>query len=256
MGLDPMSEASPYARADLYDLEYADVLEDIPYYVHLASSRACVLELGCGTGRLTLPIARNGTPVFGVDQSQDMLTRLETKTRLEADEVRLRVRYAQGDFRSLSLEQRFPLVIWPFNALHHCADPSQILQVLDSVRSILVPGGLLALDCYLPDPQLYGRNPERKYEHRNFQDPATSEWINSWEQGWWDAENSIHNVVYVYQYPDGREYRSQLSLRMYTLAALHKVVQQSGFTIVREAQDFKGSPIRRNALKWVVTLKP
>lgn len=250
-----MTEHNPYARADLYDLEYADVLEDIPHYVKLSSSHAHVLELGCGTGRLTLPMARAGASVFGIDQAPDMLNRLEHKLRLEPDEVRLRIRYQQGDFRTFRIRQRVPLVVWPFNALHHCADAEEIGEVLQSVRDALLPGGLLALDCYLPDPQLYGRNPERKYEHRTFEDPATRETIESWEQGWWDAERSTHNVIYVYRYPDQQEYRSHLKLRMYTVDELRQAVHRSGFQIVREAQDFKGTRVRRNALKWVVTLK-
>ena len=69
------TENDPYFLPHLYDMEYEGHHEDVLHYVRLAAlQRGRVLELGCGTGRLTLPIARSGQEVVGVDYAQEMLS--------------------------------------------------------------------------------------------------------------------------------------------------------------------------------------
>ncbi len=246
--------SDPYGCAELYDLEYADMDEDVAYYVLLARQNRMILELGCGTGRLTLPMARAGAIVHGIDHSREMLRGLEKRLRAERPEVRYRVQYQRSDFRAHEPVTTYPLVVWPFNALHHCEGPEDVLRVLDVARRALSPGGRLALDCYLPDLVLYDRDPTKRYEFRTFDDPRTGRPLQSWEQGWWDAERWIHHVVYVYQHPDGREERAHLKLRMFELSELHDLIHQAGWTILSEARDFEGAPVGRDALKWVAVL--
>lgn len=247
----------PYRLPELYDLEYADQTEDLTPYVTLARRvRGPVLELGCGTGRLTLPMARTGARVVGVDAAPEMLALLEHKLAREPWSVRTRVQAVCADFRTLALDTRFSLALAPFNLLHHCMTDADAVQALSSVRSMLAPGGQLALDCYLPAPDLYGRDPDARFEERAFTHPHTGETLQSWEQGWWDAEAHVHHVVYVYVHPDGREQRAHLRLRMWSLQELHALFSGAGFRIASEARDFEGRPARADALKWVGRLVP
>jgi SAM-dependent methyltransferase len=247
--------SDPYGSALLYDLEYADMDEDLSYYVMLAQRSRRVLELGCGTGRLTLPMARAGATVHGIDHSPEMLGGLELRLRAERPQVRYRVKYQQADFRTYVPQHRYPLVIWPFNALHHCDGPENVTQVLHVASQAVAPGGYLAVDCYLPDRKLYDRDPERRYEYRAFKHPVTGQRIESWEQGWWDEAGRIHHVIYVYRHPDGHEDRAHLKLRMFELPELHALIHDAGWAIVTEAGDFEGAPVGRNALKWVALLQ-
>ena len=105
-------------------------------------------------------------------------------------------------------------------------------------------------DC-LPDAQ-----PDERFEERVFRDPRDGGRLHSWEQGWWDAQTSIHHVVYTYRHEDGHEERAHLQFSMYTLEALHEMVDAAGFDIVHEAEDFTGSPIHSKSLKWVAVLRP
>ena len=126
----------PYRRPDLYDLEYQDYTEDIEYYVGLARPHRSVLELGCGTGRLTLAIARSGTKVEGVDASETMLRQLHRNLQGEQPQIRWLVQTHQGDFRTIDSPNRFSLILWPFNALHHCATPEEIVSTLQHARRL------------------------------------------------------------------------------------------------------------------------
>src|SRR5690606_2228494 len=156
-------------------------------------------ELGCGTGRLSVALARAAIEVHGVDLSEAMLATLEAKVARQPLRVRQRIRWSRGDYRTFQAEPVHPLVIVPFNALHHCRDTDELVAALACARKAVAPGGRLAFDCYVPDLALYDRDPDTRHEPRTFVHPTTGRTLRSWEQGWWDAETRVHHVVYVYE---------------------------------------------------------
>ncbi|MEQ1568553.1 MAG: methyltransferase domain-containing protein [Myxococcota bacterium] len=249
----------PYDDAELYDLEYQDHDEDVAHYVSLArAAGGPTLELGCGSGRLTLAIAAAGCRIVGVDRSVPMLERLHHKLGRLPAAVRARVRAVAGDYRAVEPggDLRFGLVAWPFNALHHCADDADLRAVLARARGWVASSGQLALDAYLPDVELYSRDPEARYEPRSFVLPSTGEVLTSWEQGRWDPVARVHHVIYVYRWPDGTERRVHLELRMFELDEIRAALAATGWSIVSEAADFRGRPLTSDALKWVGRAAP
>jgi SAM-dependent methyltransferase len=248
----------PYADPTLYDLEYASHTEDITYYQRLALEvDGPILELGCGTGRLTLPMARMGARVDGVDLAEGMLEGLRLKVASLPRAEGARVRFFPGDFRDLPahLTGPYPLVIWPFNALHHCRDEDDVRATLTGILDRLAPDGTLALDVYLPDRELYDRDPTQTYEHRIFQDPRDGTPLHTWEQGWWDEDTRTHHVVYTYKHRTGREEKCHLRLRMFEREELLALFAEVGLRVVHSAQDFQGTPVGPGSLKWVLQLE-
>lgn len=252
-----MSGDDLYRDPALYDLEYADLVEDVVHYARLAArAGGPVLDLGCGTGRITLPMARTGASVTAVDDAEPMLRTLTARLAEEPPEVGRRVTVRRGDFRHLAEPRAYRLVTLPFNALHHCADHRDVLALLDGVRRALLPGGRFALDCYLPDPVLYARDPDQKYEERVFIDPTSGERLTSWEMGRYDPLAQIHEVRYVYRDVRGNERTVVLRLRMFYPQELRAILDWARFRVVSEAEDFEGSPLRATSLKWVLVLEP
>jgi SAM-dependent methyltransferase len=245
--------SDPYADPVLYDLEYADYTEDLAFYVRLGRiARGPILELCCGNGRVTLPLAQAGATVHGVDISTAMLLDLERKLRAEPDNIRMRIRLSQGDIRDWTASHRHPLVLLPFNALHHIHSKDELALLFQRIRDWTLPGGTLAFDCYLPDLNLMARDPAQKYEQRTFIDPRSGDPLSSWEQGWWEAERRLHHVVYSYEAPDGRLTKAHLKLFMLQLEEWHELIAEAGWTIRHEARDFRGSPLTERSLKLVV----
>ena len=149
------------AHAEQYDRLETGLAGDIAFYTALARAAAPpVLELGCGTGRVTLPIARAGVPVVGLDRSPLMLDVARRKAAGVAG-----VRWTVADMRTFELGERFGLICIPHRTFLHLLTVDDQLAVLDRCRRHLRPGGFLSLNISNPSPALLaavrGRGPVR-----------------------------------------------------------------------------------------------
>lgn len=136
-----------YDEAWLYDLQYDSYRDDVPHYLRLADSEGSpVLELGSGSGRLTEALVRAGHQVTGIELSEAMLQR--ARERLGTDE---RADLRLGDIRSPGVTPgSFRLVLAPFNVLMHLYTIPEQDTALDAAYAALEPGGMIALDLYVP----------------------------------------------------------------------------------------------------------
>ncbi len=125
---------------------------DVAFYTRLAKETAGrVLELGSGTGRVLIPIARSGKSVCGLEVSEHMLERCREALGSESRNVRDNVELVQGDMQSFDLGNRFELVICPFNSFLHLLSVEDQLSCLYRVHRHLEPGGRFAFDISDPD---------------------------------------------------------------------------------------------------------
>ncbi len=145
----PNGPGDPYAAvAPFYDLEYEGYDADLTLYLELARrAGGPILELGCGTGRVALALAREGYRVVGIDNSPAMLARAEAKL---SPQLRDRVAFIRADMAAFDLEERFGLAIIPLGTFGHLTSPAAQRRCLETVRRHLGPNGRLALD--LPNP--------------------------------------------------------------------------------------------------------
>ena len=139
--------------AKYYDGAYAakQDLVDLPFYLELAEQYGGpVLEIACGTGRVTLPIARKGIEIHGVDNSPPMLRVLRQTLAREVPEVRQRVTMQEGDMRSFRLDNKFPLVMIPFRPMQHMFTVQDQVAALTTAAAHLTDDGILAFDVFYP----------------------------------------------------------------------------------------------------------
>jgi ubiquinone/menaquinone biosynthesis C-methylase UbiE len=132
-----------------YDDWAADMTEDVPFYVELAREAPgdTVVELGVGTGRIAIPVAREtGKRVIGIDRSPAMLA----VGRERAGS--LPIEFREGDFRDFTLEEPADLVICPFRALLHASTWHDKRRVFESVAGALKPGGRFAWNAFVFSP--------------------------------------------------------------------------------------------------------
>lgn len=139
--------------AELYDVLTPGLPGDVDFYVGLAREAAPpVLELGCGTGRIAIPIARAGVEIVGLDSSPPMLA----KARERASGL-AQVRWVEADMRDFDLGERFGLVIIPYRAFQHMITVDDQKSCLACVRRHLRDDGRLAFNLFNPDLVAMGR---------------------------------------------------------------------------------------------------
>jgi SAM-dependent methyltransferase len=146
-----MTEASLYDAPKLYDF----IVRTGPcetFYRDLAyQTGGPVLELACGTGRLTIPLARDGHEVVGLDSSLAMLNAAQAKAEGAG------ITFVHGDMRNFDLGRDFPLVILSCNSLAHLTSNEDIKAGLACVARHLAPGGVFAFDIINPDVRVLAR---------------------------------------------------------------------------------------------------
>lgn len=145
-----MSYASEYGTvaARWYDGSYAHIRkrDDVAFYRGLArETGGPILELGCGTGRVLLPIAEDGHACTGLDGSSAMLDVLRAKNPPSS----LRLVHAPMEDFDLGGD-RFALIFSAFRAFQHLVRVDDQLRCLANVRRHLAPGGTFAMDVYAP----------------------------------------------------------------------------------------------------------
>lgn len=155
--------------AEFYDILHAG-LDDVDAYVEYASRFGPrVLELGCGTGRILIPLACAGFTVTGVDSSGDMIAICRERLGYEPEDVQARVTVIQQDARDLHLQERFDLIIAPCNFLNYFTAPGDVEKVLARIREHLAPEGPFLLDNGVPDMEhmrsVDGTTREFEFEH-------------------------------------------------------------------------------------------
>lgn len=215
--------AEHYEDAELYDHEYRRRREDLRYYRALALQVAHeqppgsrrgrplrILELGCGTGRLLLPLVKDGHEVVGVDLSGSMLQRCQQRLERLKPAQQQRAQLLQGDFRELPLpgappanssteDPRFHLILCPFNGFMHLYTRQDVERCLAEVRRLLLPGGLFALDVLNPDPVWLARDSERRWSRTRFRHPQTGERLVYSTNHLYDSESQIAWIRIYYE---------------------------------------------------------
>mgnify|MGYP001574878948 FL=1 len=167
-----------YEDPALYDFEYRRRRADVNHYRRLARelpgvAGGPILELGCGTGRLLAPLARDGHRVVGLDLSPAMLRRAQARVARLGSTARRRAVLVCADMRSFAFTRRFPLVVCAFNAFQHLYSRTDVSACLAGVKEHLEIGGRFALDIMNPDLRWLVRDPTKRWARTRFRHPVT-----------------------------------------------------------------------------------
>lgn len=183
-----------YART--YDLVVPDWPGEIQFYRELAAEArlrgGAVLEIGCGTGRVAVRLAREGVDVVGLDVSAPLLAVAHEKSLGLPT-----MRWVLGDMRSFELGQRFDLVIIPGHAFQHLNTPQDQLACLDCIKRHLAPGGVLVVHLDHQDIPWLGdlvRDKGGRFEAAGqFQNPQTGRLVRTSRA--WSYERSTQTAI-------------------------------------------------------------
>jgi len=251
------------AYAPFYDWENARTLgrRDVPFWTRIASDAiGPVLELGCGTGRVTLPIARAGIHIVGVDRSAPMLERAQrraraTRRRLIPDSGSLITArapvFVRADIRALPFRARsFATVIAPYGILQSLIRPRDLTATLDSVARMLPRGGTFGIDL-VPDVPKW-----REYTNRvQLDGRARGARLTLVESVRQDSKRRLTTFEQLYIVRRGRqksEHRFDLTFRTLSVPAMTAQLERAGFKVSAVLGDYRGRSWDDRADVWII----
>jgi SAM-dependent methyltransferase len=241
----------PGLHIETYDSQHDTIPggDDISFFRDLAErAGGPVLELGCGTGRVSIPLAEAGFDVVGLDRSAPMLAIAGERRRALPADVRRRLRFVEGDMTGFRLGRRFGLVLAAFRVFMLLPDDEAQRSALGLIRRHLRPGGLLSIDIFDPRLDLITPEPRPQTERREFRHPTTGNRVTA------SVVSRVNDPVvqrfttvwrFAEEGPDGsliREEFEELTMRWTYRYEMRHVLELSGFEIVSEFSDFAGSP--------------
>ena len=235
-----------YENGRYYDQAYRRRRHDVRFYTKLAiESGGPVLELGAGTGRVALAIAKAGIDVVGIEPMEPMLEQARERLARLPRSTRDRVELRKGDLQRLRLRRKFPLVVAPFNVWMHLYRREEIERGFATVRHHLEPGGRFVFDVLLPDPASLARDPSKRYRGGEVPHPRDGIRYRYSEYFSYDPVTQIETVMMDFEHPEKaeRSFCTPLTQRQFFPAELKALLHYNGLALESHTGDFDGTPI-------------
>lgn len=245
--------------AEYYDLLYGSLDDDWSMWQTLtAEVDGPILEVGCGTGRLLLPLAEAGHTLTGLDLSKVALDAAQAKIRAAGLTKRVSLRLA--DMRNFELPQRnFALALIPLNTFMHCHTLDDQLSTLKTICHHLRPGGQLIIDLFHPDPTMLAEADGRLYFEADMVDDLTGRTVQWYWRHDIDLAQQMRHLTYILDELDeeGRVRRVQIpfSLRFIYRYELELLLRASGFTLETIYGSYELEPFRSHSPKMIAVAR-
>jgi ubiquinone/menaquinone biosynthesis C-methylase UbiE len=236
--MDLYSDISRY-----YDSENVGLIEDFPAYELLADRfGGPVLDVGCGTGRITLHLAEQGLDMVGVDSSESMLARARERAAQQGG-TGAQIEWVSGDMREIDLKREFGLAIFSFSGFMHLLEHAEQIKTLRRIAMHLQPGGGVAIDVANPVPIFRADNTNSLVVERLFIDAETGQTVMQQTLASFDAISQIMSLTWVYDRigEDGLVHRALVPQRVrYSLSSeMRLLLQMAGFEQIELYGDYE-----------------
>jgi SAM-dependent methyltransferase len=241
-----------YQRGDHYDALFS---AEVPSFWHEVADTfgSPILELGCGTGRIAIPLAQAGNTVTGLDASPSMLA----EARRKADAAGVHVDWRGGDMRAFDLETRFSLVLLPANALCHLLTRADFTACMACVQRALHPGGRFVVEVFVPDLRLLLYTPEERHLFGEYDDPDGRGHVVVTYSAHYDPATQVRYNRTYYRFPDQTEEEvGELPMRMYFPQELDALFACHGFTLEHKYGGLDRRPFDAAATTQICILTP
>lgn len=182
-----------------------------------------ILELGCGTGKLSIPLAEAGFSVVGLDNSPALLQFAASKNN--------DVKWIEGDMRCFDLDEKFALIMLPSNNLGHLHTPEDFESCVSSVKRHLRPGGAFVIDVFVPNLKLLLRDDEVEYVLDEYDSPEGQGRVRVMARSHYESATQIMRTATIRKVDGQPDVVGSLDLKMYFPKELEALVRCNGLRI-------------------------
>ncbi|AZR72948.1 hypothetical protein BBF96_05800 [Anoxybacter fermentans] len=232
--------------AEFYDVLHSNEDDALAFISFAKEFGSPILELGCGTGRLLIPLARKGFEITGMDLSEAMLEICRNKLEQEEDEVKDRVTLVKADMRDFNLEKKFKFIFTACNTLMHLSTIKDLEKAFKCIATHLTEDGVFIIDISAPDiPYMVESNGKEfvfEYTH-----PETGRKIIDRFKPTYDFLNQIEkDEIILEEYEKGEMIRQAISnviLTYFFPRELKIILQHCGFEIFEEYGSLNKDPL-------------
>ena len=226
--------------AKYYDSDNKDMLkDDIDFYIEYANKlNGKVLELGCGTGRITIPIAGEGHNIWGLDVSEPMLNVLWKKAKKENKTTNENLQILNGDMRDFEFDEKFKLIFIPFRTFQNLITDEEQKNCLKCCHDHLIDDGLFIVNVFKPLGGYIDESwiqPEQT-DYETIEDGITIKRTHIRERV--DLKNQViyPTLIYYVTNENGKteKYYEHLAMKYYYVDQFKNLIQQNGFEIINE----------------------
>lgn len=248
--------------ARIWDLLYSNKADDLNFYLQAAkNSPLPVIELGCGTGRVLLTIAKEGIPIDGCDSSTHMLDILNKKILKLPINIRTNISLFNEEMSCVHKNKYYGLAIIPFNTFAYLLNADEQLNTLKNIKSILAENGLFIFDMINPEIDRYIERFDKgansiKRTGRSVYDSESEHVIVEWSSRNFDIVNQIMYETQIWEEINSnneiikRHYREKIQ-RYSFINEMRYLLNITGFQVEKIYGDFKYgdvTPISKNVI--------
>jgi SAM-dependent methyltransferase len=221
--------ADIYHDGKHYDQLFLDEHADFSFWISLAEKYGkSTLELACGTGRITIALAKAGFKVTGIDYAAGMLKEAQEKSAKAGVEVE----WVKGDMRDFNIGKKFSLIFLAANALCHLQTLDDFEASMSAVRNHLTPNGRFVISVFVPKNELLINKPGEKFPFSEYEDPDGKGRIVVTESYEYEADTQIKRIKTHHSIPgEEAEIEGKLNMRMYFPQELDALLKYNGFVI-------------------------
>lgn len=268
----PETPEAIYETPDDYDLEHVGDTEDVEFFVSLVRRLRPkrVLELACGNGRVTLPLAeagaQDGFEVVGLELVPEMLAAAREKREAAGPAARERLTLLEGDMRAWQAEQPFDLIVTPCSSMCHLLALDDQLAAWRQAYDNLVPGGRFVVDVVMGDLGAYAdsfRRPARELVEIDLDtfEEASGTRLLRYKTTRYLAHEQRARIRFRYEkwVRDAQPEHSisDFESHVYYPRELELLYRHTGFQVETVYGDYRGGPLKASSSQMVfVGVKP
>lgn len=207
---------------------------DIPFYSKWCKKAAGpVLELCCGTGRLTIPLSEQGVDITGFDISDSMLE----KAKKKASDLKVnRPSFINGDMRNFNFDKKFKLIFIPFNSLQCIYTIEDVETIFSNVKKSLDNRGYFIFDIFNPSIHLMVER-EKEYQEMSRYKMDNGDQVIVSEKCFYDSANQVNRVKWLYDI-NGEKIINNLDMRCFYPLEMDVLLKYNGFKVLHKFGDF------------------